>query len=135
MKEFITAAESQAAAEEDREDVVEFSVDGVLCRAFKPGGGQLGVLMAATSGHQPPQVQIAGIINFFNSTLDDQSSSYLVNKLLERDNGFEIEEVQDILEYLVEEWTGRPTKSPSGSTRSQSRGGRKSTQPISASTS
>ena len=129
VKEFITAAKE--ASEED-ESILEFTVDGVECRAYPPKDGQLAVLMATTASHSSENEQIAGIINFFVAVLDDDTHTFLVSKLLDRKDPFGIEQVQDIMSWMVEEWTARPTKSPSGSTPSRSSGGRKSTRAIPA---
>jgi len=110
MKEFKTAAVATTEAEGAEEKGTKFKVDGRECTAFRPTGGQLAVLMAETSRHRSLSDQIAGVLNFFDAVLDRDSSQYLSAKLLERGNGFEIEQVQDILEWLMEEWTGRPTK-------------------------
>jgi len=126
MKEFVTAAE-EAAKPEDDDGVMEFSVDGVMCKAYRPQDGQLAVLMASTSRHSNNQEQIAGVINFFVAVLDDDSHNYVVSKLLDRNDSFGLENVQEIMEWMIEEWSARPTRSPSASTSSRRSGGRKST--------
>ncbi len=126
MKEFITAATE--AVEEDDAGTLEFSVDGVLCKAYKPNDGQIAVLMATTNGrHLSEGEMIAGIINFFVATLDDETHNYLVNKLLDRNDPFGVLQVQDIIAWMMEEWSGRPTQSSTASTPSRRSGGRKST--------
>jgi len=127
VKEFTTAI-NEAEKKDDDEADLEFKVDGELVRAYKPSDGQLAFLMASTGRHSSPEEQIAGIINFFVATLDDESHTFIVNKLLNRRDPFGIEQVQNIMEWMIEEWSGRPTKSPSGSTRSRQSGGRKSTE-------
>lgn len=129
MREYITAAK-EADEPEDEVKPIEFSVDGVLCTAYKPGDGQLAYLMASTGRHSSVQEQVAGIINFFVATLDDDSHQYLVGKLLDRTDPFGLEQVQEIMEDLTSEWTARPTKRPSGSTPSRRSTGSKSTRAI-----
>lgn len=124
MREF----ETQALADDEvDEEGTPFNVDGVLCTAYHPGDGQLAYLMATTSKHTSQQEQVAGLINFFVATLDDDSREYIVGRLLDRRDAFGIKEVEDIFKWMIEEWTGRPTKSLSGSTPSRRTGGRKST--------
>lgn len=136
MKEFATAA--RVVENEDHEDRYphEFKLDGVVCRARDPKDGQVGVLMAMTGRHSSTEEAIAGVINFFVSVLDPDSHSFVVSKLLDPDDEFGLEppddnpeaaSVQGILEYLMEQWSGRPTKSSSASSGSQKRGGRRST--------
>jgi hypothetical protein len=150
MKEFTTAAADIPAPEADPQDThealysLEFTLvreysDGrppekTLCRARKPKDGQLAVLMATSSRHSSTSEQIAGYINFFVAVLDDFSHTYVVSRLLDSDDEFGIDEVQDIMEWMVEEWSGRPTQSPSVSAQSHSNGGQKSTLPTPVST-
>lgn len=124
IKEFITAA--RVAEEGDAPETV-FKVDGIECTAYKPEDGQLAILMATTGRHSNLHEKIAGVINFFVATLDEKSHHHLVDRLLDRKDPFGIEEVTDIMKNLVEEWTGHPTESSSGSPQSRSSGGRKST--------
>ncbi len=121
MKEFNVAAAELEASGEDKEPVgtLHFSVNGNECTAYKPGDGQLAVLMAATGRHASSQEQVAGIINFFASVLDDESNAYVVARLLNRKDPFGLEQVQEIMEWMIAEWSGRPTKPSSGSTPSQ----------------
>lgn len=131
MKEFVTAAEEVAEGQEVDQGT-PFTIDGVRCTAYRPGDGQLAVLMAMTTQHSSSEEQIAGLVNFLASVLDDNSHSYVVNRLLDRRDPFGLKQVRGIFEWLVETWSGRPTQSPSVSTQSQSSGGQKSTQPTPA---
>lgn len=124
MQEFTTAVKA-AESEDDKPDL-EFNVDGVLVTAYYPGDGQLAYLMASTGKHQPATEQVAGLINFFVAVLDDESHGYIVNKLLDRKDPFGLEEVQDIFEWMVEQWAGRPTKQPSDFASSRRSAGPKS---------
>lgn len=132
VKEFVTALKE--ATEPESDEGYAFTVDGHECHAYKPEDAQLAMLLASVSRHNNWTTQVAGIINFFVEVLDDESHSYITERLLDRKDPFGLGEVQDIIEWMTEEWTGRPTRSPSVSTRSQRSGGRKSTQPISVST-
>lgn len=139
MREFETAvAQAQEPDDEQQEDgaleftIVERDADGeevqrVLCRAFEPGDGQLAFLMATTGRHQPLEGQVAGILNFFDSCLDQESSAYISGRLLDRTDKFGLDDVRQYMEYMAEEWGGRPTKPSNGSAKSQRRGGRRST--------
>lgn len=143
MREFTTAVkrvQEEESAEEGQTFVInEVDEDGnvvkrVECRYFEPGDGQLAFLMASVGRHTSLPTKLAGVINFFVEVLDEPSHQYIVGRLLDRDDEFGIEEVTEIMESMVEEWTGRPTQPPSGSTRSQRSGGRKSTARTPAST-
>jgi hypothetical protein len=126
IKEFTTAI--KAAEESEEESTLEFAVDGVMCKAYRPNDGQLAYLMASTGRHQSDQEQVAGIINFFVAVLDDDSHTYLVNRLLDRKDQFGLEQVQKVMEWMVSEWSGRPTKRPSVSTTSPPNTGQSSTE-------
>lgn len=134
MREFTTAvAEIEAEDHDDR--WIEFSVDGILCRARRqPQDGQVAVLMATTGRHSSQQERIAGLINFFVGVLDEDSHSYIVNRLLDGGDQFGLANVEEILEGLMEDWAGRPTKQSSGSTTSPKDTGRSSTRRTTKST-
>lgn len=130
MREFSTAA---AETVEEEEHPIEFGIDGTLCRAYRPKDGQVAVLMATGGKHANDNEQIAGIINFFVGVLDDDSHHYIVSRLLDRKDNFGLREVQNILEYLMESWSGgRPTHSSAGSTTSRSSTGHSSTEVVRA---
>jgi hypothetical protein len=108
----------------------------VLCKAERPTDGQIAVLMATTNAkHLTEGEMVAGIINFFASTLDDQTHNYITNKLLDRKDPFGLLEVQDIIQWMMEEWSARPTKSSPASTQSQRSDGPNSTPPTPTQTS
>jgi hypothetical protein len=112
-----------------------FTVDGTELHAYQPSDGQLAVLMASVGRHTSMPNQVAGVINFFVEVMDEPSHVYVVERLLDRTDPFGLAEVKEIMEWMVEEWSGRPTQSPSVSTRSRKNGGPRSTPPTSASTS
>lgn len=123
MKEFTTAAEQ---SDQDAEQPLEFAIDGQVLRAYKPTEGQLAITMSALGRHTDEMTKTAGVIDFFVQILDEESYNYVVNRLLSREDPLGLQEIEDVLEWLVEEWTARPTQPPSGSTRSRSSGGPKS---------
>ena len=118
MREFTTAVNEAAEVDEDNDGALPFNLDGVMCKAYKPKDGQLAVLMATTGRHSSQNEQVAGIINFFCAVLDDDSQSYVISRLLDRKDKFGIDNVQDIMEWMIEEWSARPTRSHSASTPS-----------------
>lgn len=127
MKEFQTALKAVEDEETDDDLAMAFTVDGEELVCFPPSDGQLAILIASVGRHSSQHQQIAGIINFFVEVMDERSHGYVVGRLLDREDPFGLEEVEAIMSWMIEEWTGRPTQSPSVSTRSQRRAGRKST--------
>lgn len=127
MREFVTAVEDAVAEEEDQEPGLVFSIDGQEMRAYKPTEGQFALLMVAMGRHASNMDQFAGIIDFFISVLDEQSEHYVISRMQTRDNIIPLENIVEIMEWMIEEWGGRPFQKPSVSTSSRRNGGRKST--------
>lgn len=124
MKEFLTAAKE---AVEGADEVLEVPIDGVIYKAYQPTDGQYAFVMATTGKHASTQDQIAGQVNFFLSLFEQEDADALARRLLDREDPFGLEEVTEIFTAMMEEWTGRPTQSSSGSSGSQRTTGRKST--------
>jgi hypothetical protein len=135
MREFVTAVQTMENEQEEEELPNEFALDGVLCKFYQPQDGQVAVLMASTGKHSSEQEQVAAFINFFVGVLDDDTHTYIVSKLLNRKDPFGLAEVQEILEYMMEVWSGNPTQSFSASTPSPKPVGRRSTPRTTKSTS
>lgn len=128
MKEFVTAAERIENETDPDDDYVEFAVDGFEVKAYRPDDGQLAVLYAMTGRHTDTTDKIAGTVNFFFGLLDDESHTHLAKRLMDRRDEFGIAKVNEILQYLVEQWSGRPTRPSPGSSGSQRSTGQKSTR-------
>lgn len=124
MREFLTAAKESVG----EDDVLDVPIDGVLYKAYRPTDGQFAFVMATTGKHSSTQDQIAGQVNFFLSMFEREDADALAQRLLDREDPFGIEMIGDIMNEMMEEWSGRPTKSASASSRSPKTTGRKSTQ-------
>lgn len=131
MREFVTAAKKVA----DPEDWIEFKVDDHVCRAVgEPSDGQLAYVMARSGRGVPKLEQIAAMLNFFDSALDDDTQIYISGRMLDPDDPFGSEEIGDIIGFLTEEWAGRPTRRSSASTQPPTTTGPSSTPLTPAST-
>lgn len=124
MKEFVSAAD-EANRDESADNEYPFVLDAGTPRereliAYHPGDGQIAILMAETGRHTNLHTKVAGAIDFFQSVFSDDDAVYLRNRLLDRTDDFGMPTVQAIIEWLLEEWSGRPTGAPSASTRSRS---------------
>jgi len=126
MREFVTAAERSEATEDGEEPVV-FMLDGHEMRAYKPTEGQFALLMMAMGRHASTTDQFAGVVDFFFNVLDEPSQAYVSSRMMSREDLIPLEKIVEIMEFLTEEWGGRPFRSPSASTSSRRNGGRKST--------
>ena len=124
MKEFITAATE--AAELD-EDCIEVPLDGQIYKAYKPTDGQFAFVFATSGKFASTEEQAAGQINFFISLFDEDDQQVLGRRLLDRKDPFGMDMVGEILESLIEEWSGRPTQASSASSPSPKPTGQKST--------
>lgn len=140
VKEFISAVE-EVVAEDEREDrikalieqgktreeaeseveaeegVVQFKVDGRVLKAYPPTDGQLAFMLAALGRGQSKEQRFAAIINIMLSAMRDDDQDYLESRLLTRNpkERLPIKQVEEIFEYLTEEWFARPTQPPSDS--------------------
>jgi hypothetical protein len=112
VREFITAVE---ASEEETEGWTEFKVDGTDCKAMRPSPAQVAYLTASMHKRAPIQQQVAGAINFCMAIMDEETASYLSERLLDNGDKFGLAQVQDIIEGLIEDWAGRPTEPSSDS--------------------
>lgn len=111
MREFTTAAKA-AATPEEPDQYLPFVIDGVELKSFRPTDGQFALLMAAMAGDFAGDAeQAATLINFFLSVLDTAGRHYVTQRLMARDDEFGLANVSSILEWMVEEWSGNPTKS------------------------
>jgi hypothetical protein len=133
VKEFSTAAEKQDETT-DEADLI-FMLDDHEMRAYKPTEGQFALVMMALGRHASNTEQFAGVIDFFVNVLDGPSQQYVMDRMASRENVIPMEDIVAMLEWMVEEWGGRPTQSPSASTPSRRSGGRKSTRTLQPSTS
>ena len=94
----------------------------------------MAVAIAGVGRHVDVQTKLATIIDFFYETMDADSAAYVRSRLLDRSDQFGLEEVEAILRWALEEWTGRPTEESQDSSPSQPPTGPSSTPPTSEST-
>jgi len=133
MREFTTAIEQHHP---DDEDVpLLFKLDGHECKAYMPTDGQIAMTMASLGRHTSDMTKMAGVIDFFVAVLDEPSHQYVVDRLMDRDDPLRLDKVEEVILWLMEEWSGRPTRPPSVSTQSQRSGGQKSKRTTTKSTS
>jgi len=104
-------------------------------KAYRPLPSQFAIAMSAIGPRRDLGTKLAGIVDFMVEVLDDEGQSYVTNRLLDRRDTFGLDELQQLMEWMIEEWSARPTERPSGSTRSASRGGPKSRRPTTRKTS
>lgn len=140
MKEFVTAVEevvtddeneakiaalmaqgkTREEAEAEVEPFIEFKLDGHVLHAYQPTDGQLTFMLAALGRGQTQDQRFAAIINIMMSTLRDEDQDYFESRLLDRNprTRLRIQQVEQIFEYLTEQWFARPTQASSDSAQS-----------------
>lgn len=142
MREFETAVAVARAEDSPEEATIEFVVveigedeegeetrERIMCHAYHPGEGEVIMLISDAMGRRSSVPEkVAAIIDFLVNVLDDESTDYIVGRLLDRRDPFGISEIEPIVFGLIEEMGGRPTKQPSDFARSRKNGGQKSTQ-------
>lgn len=144
MKEFRTAAEKRTETpawipfrvvgtrfQRDDEDKivvdqygntveVEVPEKTKVCHAMgEPDEGAVAVLMASGGKHVKTQDQLAAYLNFFDSVLSDESYQHIFERLMDPRDPFGLSDVNDIISFLMEEWSERPTRQSSGSIESR----------------
>lgn len=123
MKEFITAVEEVIQSDEGtpvEDQYVEFKLDDRVMRAYQPTDGQLTFMMAALGRGQSNDQRFAAIINIMMSALREEDQDYFEGRLLTRDpkKRLAVKKIEEIFEYLTEEWFARPTQPSSDSAQS-----------------
>lgn len=128
MKSFSTAAK---AALHERElpigPDVSFTYDDREVSAHAPTGPQLAVFLAAFADTASMKASVTDSINFFHSRFEPADASYFKQRLMDPEDPFEFEQVVELLGWLIEEWSARPTQSPSDSAPSRTATGTTST--------
>jgi hypothetical protein len=109
------------------EEPIEYDLDGVLMTAYRPSGGQFAMLLAMTSKFSTDEEAVAGLVTMFVNIHDTEGQNHIANRLFDRKDPFDVDDIDRILRGLTEEWTARPTEPPSVSPSSPPPTGRKST--------
>lgn len=127
VKKFVT----QAAAPEIPEGVgpIEFDLDGDLFVAVPPTQEQVLFLVAAQADGRSMVERAGAIIDFLAAILrtDDEFEQFKA-RLLDPEDSLGFSQVEEIVEWLVEQWSGeRPTKRSSASRSSRGNTGTSST--------
>lgn len=115
MKEFNTAIN---LAEKEDERTWTFKVDGHEVTAYEATPAQVAVVLSSVGRHTSMATKIAGIIDFFMAVFRNEDAEWLASRLLDREDDFGVPQVESILSWLIEEWTGHPTQGQSGSSES-----------------
>lgn len=113
------------------EDALPFEMEGHddQLYAYLPTEGQLVLLMGAMSEFSGAEEQGMAVMDLFWSLMEPETATALRRRLRDRTDSFGLQDILNIIEWLVEESSARPTKSSSASTPSRSTSGQRSTAP------
>lgn len=117
VKEFITAVKDDEA-DLEKDDFIEFKLDGRTMKAYTPTSGQLIMINATLAGRgQTNEQRFATMLNFLFSSMDPEDCDHIESRLMTRvpSRRLEMEQLEDIFSFLMEEWFGRPSQPSSDS--------------------
>ena len=127
IKSFSTANSNAPESALEGAEPIEFDVDGETWTAYPPTAGQLALIMAAQSEYSTPVERVRGMIDLLDSILDEEHRARYRERLMDREDTFEFDTVEAILEYLIEQWSARPPTKPADYLPSQRSTGKQST--------
>lgn len=121
MRHFDTAARAAKPAVSNP-IAIEFEMDDDILTAYPPTAGQLALFL--TGNKQGGVGAIQAMFEFLDTCLSDEDAKVIRDRLVE---GMEVEVVVELIAWLIEEWSARPTKSSSASSSSRKTTGQGST--------
>jgi len=128
MKQFTTAMKEGSDGDMFADgEPIEFAIDGDTFIATPPSSTQFALFMASQASTRTTADKMAGVIDFIDWMLSDEDRLHLRARLLDRDDALDYDLLCEVMEGLVEEWSARPTRSPSDSPQSPQSTGRRST--------
>jgi hypothetical protein len=122
MRQFNSAAK-QAASVENPVDI-EFEINGTTLVASPPSSGQLTLFMAAQAGGDAPEIAKA-MLELLWAVLGEDNYRWLEGEL--KAGVVDLELVEEVIEFLGETWSARPTSPASVSPSSRTSTGKQST--------
>lgn len=116
MKEFTRAAQQASKVDSPLGDEpLDFTVGGDVFRVYPPTTAMFALFMSSQADNREVTDHIAGLVDFLDNMLDPDDRIKFRRCLLDREHPLEFEMMQDIVEWLVEEWSARPTEQQSDS--------------------
>lgn len=121
VRHFDTAARTAKPAVKNAVPL-EFTVDDRQMTAQPPTSGQLALFM--TANRKGGVASIQALFTLLAHLLGDEDYAYLEEKLEE---GMDVLLLTEMIQWMIEEWSGNDTKSSSASSASRKSTGRTST--------
>jgi hypothetical protein len=116
MREFELAAKEASEVGEMLPSArpVEFKMNGRVIKAHPPANsGPIGYLMAMQSRDADPSEQAYAVLTFITSLMEEEDSAWVRRGLATGEVDFDL--LFEVFQWLVEEWSARPTSSPQDS--------------------
>lgn len=128
LKKFVTSAKN---ADEQGDvlpvgDPLPIQIDDREITLLPPTTSQFVLMLASMEAAASEQDQYASIINFFFGMIDDEDKRYIFARLRDRKDPFDVEDLSEIVEYVTEEWSARPTEESQDSSSPSQGSGKKS---------
>lgn len=123
MREFTTAISETY----DEDESQSFLLDGEEYHYYRPSDGQVMMFLGSIGKHATIADSVTGLVDFFFGMFDESDQAKFSRRLLDRKDPFDHRVITEIVETMLEDWTGRPTKLSTESSLSPRSGGQKST--------
>lgn len=127
VKEFALALGRELGDEPEELMPFKMAGDDTQLYALMPTEADVALVAGAMSRYAEDGELVVAIFDLFWSLMDEPTGIHLRRRLRDRKDPFTVADVMNVLEWIVEERTGRPTKPSSGSTASQPSTGARST--------
>lgn len=127
MRQFSTAGKQTSDETFEGAEPLSFILDDFEYVALPPTPAQFAVFMSTQAESREVADRVAGVIDFFDGLLAEEARRTFRKRLLDRNDPFSFDTVQEIMEWLVEEWAARPTLPSSDLPPSRQSTGRRST--------
>ena len=127
VKEFALALEREIETEPDELMPFTMADDDTQLYALMPTEADVALAAGALSQYAEDGEKAVAVLDLFWSLMTDETARHLRRRLRDRKDRFGVPDVMNVLEWIIEERTGRPTKPSSASTASQPSTGASST--------
>lgn len=128
MKQFGSIAKAAAQKHRrDEEDFLEYRIVEREVKFYYPGSGALAYIGLVEASAENDLMLSGAYINFIISLVEDADARYIKRVLLDHASGFDIEDLTDLIEELLDQWSNHPSKPVSDSSPTSAPTGRPST--------
>lgn len=127
VKEFALALEREIDDEPDEQMPFTMADDDTQLYALMPTESDVALAAGALSQYAEDGEKVVAVLDLFWSLMTEDTARHLRRRLRDRKDRFGVPDIMNVLEWIIEERTGRPTKPSSGSTASPPSTGARST--------